>query len=143
MAPTTVMLEDSPLLLNYGDERHDDVLGETVEEESASQDVQRDARYRSASSRYVLQLCVLTLIIDFCQSSVWAPLTAVFEEIICNHYYSSTVHSLFLLQQDCKVIPVQHELALVKGYKDAFSQIPSMLPRCILPVIECGEDPRS
>jgi hypothetical protein len=78
-------------------------------------------------------LCVLTLIFDSTQYAVYAPLTAVFEDIICTHHYSSTFHRLLLPQRDCKVVPVQHELALVKGYKDAFSQIPNMLPRSLLP----------
>jgi hypothetical protein len=125
MAPALDVLEQRSLLLNAGDDQYDDGLGEVVEIEDAPQVVQRDAKYFSALTRCVIQLCVLMLLFDFAQFSVYAPLTAVFEEIICNHYYSSTLSHLPLSDRDCKIVPVQHELALVKGYKDAFSQIPS------------------
>lgn len=126
-SPASVVLEERPLLLNVGGEHYDDgVLSEALEAEAASQ-AEQVTGYSHASSRYILlQLCAFTVIADFAQNSVYAPLTAVFEEIICNNYYSSTPHSL-LSQHDCKVFPVQQELAVVKGYKDSFSQISSML----------------
>ncbi|KAG9230731.1 major facilitator superfamily domain-containing protein [Amylocarpus encephaloides] len=120
------MLEQTPLLSNIDDEHYNGVLSETVGVDNAFQAAQRDTKYSSVSSRYVLQLCVLMLIFNFTQYAAYAPLTAVFEDIICTHYYSSNFHHLPLSQRDCKVIPVQYELALVKGYKDAFSQIPSI-----------------
>jgi hypothetical protein len=135
MAPTPLVLEESPLLFNVGYEHCEDSASEAEEAESASQAVsQRDAKYSSALSRFRLQLYLLMLIFDFTQYASYAPLTAVFEEIICIHHYSSnssnssTLHPTPLPQRDCKVVPVQHELALVKGYKDSFSQIPSMFP---------------
>ncbi|KAK4152714.1 hypothetical protein C8A00DRAFT_34564 [Chaetomidium leptoderma] len=117
-----VVAEDTPLLWNARDED-----GKTVKRDDASETSSQQRTYLSASSRCVIQLCALTLIFDFTQYSVYAPLTAVFEEIICNRYYSSLAASPFLAQRDCKVFPVQSELALVKGYKDTFNQIPSIL----------------
>ena len=134
----TAVLERSPLLLHVGDEHVGGVLSGTARVEKASEAAQQDA-YSSTSSRYILQLCILTLFWDFAQYSVYAPLTAVFEEIICIHHYSTTFHRPFLPQRDCKIVPVQNELALLKGYKDAFSQIPSMLPRSLLPVVNHGK----
>ncbi len=124
MAPAPVSVptvaEDTPLLWNARDEDR-----RTVKRDDAPHAPQRRAPYLSASSRCVIQLCALTLIFDFTQYSVYAPLTAVFEDIICTRYYSSASPSGLLSQRDCKVFPVQSELALVKGYKDTFNQIPS------------------
>jgi len=112
--------EDTPLLSNSrGEDR------KTAQQDDASHTARQRGPYLSASSRCVLQLCALTLVFDFTQYSVYAPLTAVFEDIICNHYYSSAAPSLS--QRDCKIFPVQSELALVKGYKDTFNQIPSIV----------------
>jgi hypothetical protein len=126
MAPALVVPEQGPLLLDAGDEHYDSVLSEAVEEENVSGTLLPDAKYTSNSSRIFVKLCVIMLLFDFTQYSVYAPLTAVFEDIICNHFYSLGFHGS--LQRDCKVVPVQSELALVKGYKDAFNQIPSMFP---------------
>ena len=134
----TVVREQTPLLLHVGDEHIGGVLSETEEVENASEAARHDVPL-CTSSRYILRLCVLTLVWDFAQYSVYAPLTVVFEEIICIHHYSTTFRRPLLPQRDCTVIPVQNELALLKGYKDAFSQIPSMLPRSLLPIVNYGE----
>ncbi|KAK5997620.1 Efflux pump ustT-like protein [Cladobotryum mycophilum] len=126
MSAIPVVSEQSPLLANVGDEHYNDVPGEMGQGENVSGTLQPDAKYPSGYSRVFVQLCIITLLFDFTQYSVYAPLTAVFEEIICNHYYSSGFNGL-VLQRDCKVIPVQSELAIVKGYKDAFNQIPSIV----------------
>lgn len=136
MPAVPVVSEQSPLLVNVGDEHYDGVPGEMGRGENVTGTLQPDAKYPSGSSRVFIQLCIITLLFDFIQYSAYAPLTAVFEEIICDHYYSSGFDGL-LLQRDCKVIPVQSELALVRGYKDAFNQIPSMFS---LAVADCGEE---
>ncbi|KAH6647203.1 major facilitator superfamily domain-containing protein [Truncatella angustata] len=122
MAPVSVVPEQGPLLLDISDEHYNDVLGETIEEEDVSGSQLPDATVSSDSSRVLIQICIVTLLFDFTQYSVYAPLTEVFEEIICNNFYPAGS-----LQRDCKSIPVQSELALVKGYKDAFNQIPSIV----------------
>lgn len=122
------MSEQTPLLLNIGDQQHDEAFSQTVEEGNASPAVLQHAEQSSTSSHYLLQLCVIMLIFDFTQYSTYAPLTAVFEDVICTNYYLSTSHSTTSHYRDCKIIPVQRELAIVKGYKDGFNQVPSMLP---------------
>jgi hypothetical protein len=125
MAPALVVPEQGPLLLDISDEQYDGVPSDTVEEDVEEEEVSGtllpDAIYSSSSSRILIQICVVTLLFDFAQYSVYAPLTEVFEEIICNNIFPPGSP-----QRDCKAIPVQSELALVKGYKDAFNQIPSM-----------------
>jgi hypothetical protein len=129
MAPAIVAPEEEegPLLLDVdvGEEYAVDVTNETVEEEetvpSTTLPPQTDGAWISESSKVLIQVCMITLLFDFTQYSSYAPLTAVFEEIICNHYYPPGS-----ALRDCKSVPVQSELALVKGYKDAFNQIPSM-----------------
>lgn len=137
-APAILIPEQGPLLLDVSDEHYDGVRdesdediasgskpGEALEEEDESGTLLPDAQSSSDSSRssrfILIQLCVVMLLFDFTQYSVYAPLTEVFEEIICNNFYPPGS-----LERDCKSVPVQSELALVKGYKDAFNQIPSM-----------------
>lgn len=128
MAPGPSAPEQAPLLSNVGNENYESSQGQAG---NVPQAAQQDVNYSSAASRYVRQLCVILLIVDFVMFSSYAPLTAVFEDIICNKYYSSSIPSS-LLQHDCKVAPVQSELAFVKGYKDTLSQIPSRLSCSIL-----------
>ncbi|KAG6013727.1 hypothetical protein E4U41_005003, partial [Claviceps citrina] len=103
----------------------------------------RDARSTPSGAgvpwRVFVQLCIITLLFDFVQYAVYAPLTAVFEDIICDRYYASLGSGsgsgsdavLVVLvpphRRDCKVVPVQSELAIVKGYKDGLNQIPSIV----------------
>ncbi|KAK4161182.1 major facilitator superfamily domain-containing protein [Cladorrhinum sp. PSN259] len=125
-----VVDEESPLLMNSCDDMGDrkTLKRDDDDDHDASRRASSQRIYLSASSRTVIQLCILTLIFDFTQYSVYAPLTALFEDIICSRYYSSLAPSALLsAQRDCKVYAVQHELAVVKGYKDTFNQIPSIL----------------
>lgn len=127
------MLEQTPLLQHLNDAHVGSLLSETTEVEHAFEVAMPDTPLFN-SSRYILGLCILMLVWDFAQYSVYAPLTAVLEEIICIHHYSTAFHRPLPPQRDCKVAPVQSELALLKGYKDAFSQIPSMVPCSPLPM---------
>ncbi|KAK7738443.1 hypothetical protein SLS62_011373 [Diatrype stigma] len=128
MAPTPALLipEQGPLLLDVSDEHYDVVPNEAVEGEEGEDEsgtLLPDAKPPSDSSRssrlILVQLCFVMLLFDFTQYSVYAPLTEVFEDIICNNFYPPGSP-----ERDCKSVPVQSELALVKGYKDAFNQIP-------------------
>ncbi|KAL7928718.1 major facilitator superfamily domain-containing protein [Trichoderma chlorosporum] len=125
MPAVPVVTEESPLLANAGDEHYGGATGETRRGEDASDALQPDAKHPSGYSRVFVQLCIITLLFDFIQYSSYAPLTAVFEEVICDHYYSGFDDSL--VQRDCKIVPVQSELAIVKGYKDALNQVPSIV----------------
>ncbi|KAH8201485.1 hypothetical protein TruAng_004333 [Truncatella angustata] len=101
MAPVSVVPEQGPLLLDISDEHYNDVLGETIEEEDVSGSQLPDATVSSDSSRVLIQICIVTLLFDFTQYSVYAPLTEVFEEIICNNFYPAGS-----LQRDCIVLGI-------------------------------------
>ncbi|KAL9624637.1 MAG: hypothetical protein Q9160_001302 [Pyrenula sp. 1 TL-2023] len=109
--------DETPLLRDPGN------IAEETEEEIPIT-TERKAAYQAAQSRFVLQLCLLMLFWDFAQYLVIAPLTEVFEDIICKRYHAEAVRHPQPFVRDCKVNEVQKELALVKGWKDALSQVP-------------------
>jgi len=77
--------------------------------------------------RNILPLCVVMLIIDMANYVAIAAQTAILEDIACRKYYSSAthrIHSLDVETQNCKIEPVQSEIALIIGWKDAIETIP-------------------
>lgn len=107
---TTLVLEQTPLLLHIGDEHYDVTGSQTPEAENALETVQQD-HSPFTSSRYGRQLCILIFLWEFSQYLVYAPLTAVFEDIICTRHYSKTTHCL---PKDCKIVSMSNELAFLK-----------------------------
>jgi hypothetical protein len=83
----------------------------------------------------VLSLCAVMLILDISNYIAVAPETAILEDIVCHNYYRDSYHSKFgdvSQNERCKVEPVQSELALINGWKDALDTIPgkwSFFPR--------------
>lgn len=68
----------------------------------------------------------------FSKHMVEVPMIKLFEQAICNRYYHSRGHRLFLLggnidEASCKIPPVQNELAALTGLKFTFDALPGLL----------------
>lgn len=93
----------------------------------AGDDEDDNSRHTLPGTPSVLAITVaasaLILILDVVASVPTAPRMVIFEDIICRNYYAS-------LQDggggtvDCKIEPVQSELALINGWKETFDTIP-------------------
>ncbi|KAJ5503320.1 MFS multidrug transporter [Penicillium fimorum] len=81
-------------------------------------------RVRSAFS-VTIAASLLILIIDVVASVPVAPRIVIFEEIICRNHYAAWGADLRL--SDCKITPVQNELALLNGWRETFDMIPGLL----------------
>ncbi|KAM3512401.1 hypothetical protein MY11210_003967 [Beauveria gryllotalpidicola] len=69
---------------------------------------------------------ILILILDVIASVPMTPRLVVFEDIICRNYYDAW-GSDDSRMGDCKVEPVQAELAVINGWKETFDTIPGVL----------------
>jgi len=72
-------------------------------------------------SLYCVALYFFMEIFDFI---IIAPLTQLFEEVICRQYYEEHVLQFFADHRDCKIAPIQSELAIVRGWKGFFDALP-------------------
>ena len=88
---------------------------------------------RTQRSKYYVLGLVLTIVFaaDLAGSISKAPLTRVYESIICNAHYKTADPSLIkngqVEERYCKVAQVQEELALLRGWHDFFDYLPGML----------------
>ncbi|GAB1192629.1 hypothetical protein APSETT444_001822 [Aspergillus pseudonomiae] len=91
-----------------------------------------DGLYRHKQSRnynplYIAVVASLTfLITDIAGQIIVAPRLTIFEQIICRAYYTQASGGAGTGMGDCKVEPVQSELALINGWREittAFSQV--------------------
>jgi hypothetical protein len=77
----------------------------------------------------VVSLCTLCiLILDFGVYIQLAPITRIFESIICKNYYDE--HPEFgmsgqIPEAECKIAAIQSELAMLKGWQALFECLPS------------------
>lgn len=53
------------------------------------------------------------------------PQTKIFEDILCRQHYAA--YPAQPSEQNCKIAPVQSELARINGWKDTFDALPSIL----------------
>lgn len=79
---------------------------------------------KSQRWRILLVGSFLVLIVDFGFFLAIPAQTRIFEDILCRQYYGSTDN---LAEADCKVVPVQSELARIAGWKEAFDPLASIL----------------
>lgn len=82
------------------------------------------ARHRLGPLRslpVIARLCLLAACWDFATYFNIAPLTAVYERIICDRLADGDAN------YNCKAAPVQSQLASLKAWKEAISQIPCVL----------------
>lgn len=74
---------------------------------------------------YIAVVASLTfLITDIAGQIIVAPRLAIFEHIICKAYYTQVSGAAGTGMGDCKVEPVQSELALINGWREMFDNIP-------------------
>jgi hypothetical protein len=69
-------------------------------------------------------LSALLMMADVCNLVTIAPRMAIFENIICSQYYAGFQDIAVVV--DCKIEPVQGELARINGWKKTFHVIPGM-----------------
>ncbi|KAK5011654.1 hypothetical protein LTR28_010137 [Elasticomyces elasticus] len=69
-----------------------------------------------------MAVSVLILVADIVATAPIAPRMVIFEDIICRNHYAAWQDSAGL--GDCKIEPVQSELARIAGWKDTFDTIP-------------------
>jgi hypothetical protein len=67
-----------------------------------------------------LVISLLTLVVEVVDRAPMASRMVIFEDIICRNHYGLWEGGL----GDCKIQPVQNELALVTGWKETFDNIP-------------------
>ncbi|KAH8721147.1 Efflux pump ustT [Beauveria bassiana] len=70
---------------------------------------------------------VIILISDVVASVPMTPRLVIFEDILCRNYYDAWGGSGDSRMCDCKVEPVQAELAVINGWKETFDTIPGVL----------------
>lgn len=78
----------------------------------------------SAQSALVVTVAVGALLMmgDIAYSVAIAPRMVIFEDVICRQYYAEVQDVADGL--DCKIDPIQSELARINGWKDTLSLIP-------------------
>ncbi|ATY60309.1 MFS multidrug [Cordyceps militaris] len=107
--------EESPLLLP------------TSPSDAARSSGTASPRPRAAPTHLTVTLAAsaLILILDVVASVPMTPRLVIFEQIICRTYYRAWGRDDAM--GDCKVAPVQAELALVNGWKETFDTVPGIL----------------
>lgn len=64
----------------------------------------------------------LTLLLEMSNVMLAVPIIALYEQVICRNHYGSHQPSLGVLGDDpCKAVPVQSELALLRGWQGFFN----------------------
>lgn len=88
----------------------------------------RDPRRTLPGAPSVLAITIaasaLILILDVVASVPTAPRMVIFEDIICRNHYASLQDGGGGGAVDCKIEPVQSELAIINGWKETFDTIP-------------------
>lgn len=90
----------------------------------SNQDGSDDGNQSSTQSafRVTIAISVLLMTAEFTNLIILAPRMAIFEHIICRQYYADQQNIAGVA--DCKVEPVQSELARVNGWKRTSSMVP-------------------
>ncbi|KAK5010867.1 hypothetical protein LTR28_007259 [Elasticomyces elasticus] len=97
-------------------------------EQTSTHEAGEDANERYQASRspsafsITMAVSVLILITDIVATAPIAPRMVIFEDIICRNHYAAWRDSAGL--GDCKIEPVQSELARIGGWKETFDTIP-------------------
>lgn len=86
-------------------------------------------RHHGAKANPVLAYPHSRIVIDPSRRLWLLPLdpaaNKIFEDILCRQYYAA--HPIHPSEQNCKIAPVQNELARINGWKDTFDALPSIL----------------
>ncbi|KAM3463463.1 hypothetical protein NHJ6243_003294 [Beauveria neobassiana] len=112
--------EESPLLR---------IPGQTwpSDEESRPDAYSRPGGASPTVFKVTVAVSVIILISDVVASVPMTPRLVIFEDILCRNYYDAWGGSGDSRLGDCKVEPVQAELAVINGWKETFDTIPGVL----------------
>jgi len=89
-----------------------------------------------ANPTYKLTACAFLIyfLTEFGLITLQVPGTRLFEHAVCREYYRSNPSpwspfniSAEIDERLCKIAPIQHEVALLSGWRDSFLAIPSEL----------------
>ncbi|KAK5996533.1 Efflux pump ustT [Cladobotryum mycophilum] len=96
-------------------------------ERTLTSDVEGSFRHLRPPSVFAITIAasVLILIVDVVASVPMAPRMVIFEDIICRNYYAAWQDDASM--SDCKIEPVQSELAQINAWKETFDTIPGLL----------------
>ncbi|KAF3904137.1 hypothetical protein AA313_de0204041 [Arthrobotrys entomopaga] len=112
-------------------------------------DTENASRISANSTRKALVTIILFIVIlfvfDFADSMFQAPIVRIYEDIICRNYFDihqpEMNHSgRQIPEEQCKIAPVQKELALIRGMEPVFDAIPSLL--VAIPLGMLADNPR-
>lgn len=87
----------------------------------SNQDETDDGNQFSTRSAFTVTIAisVLLMLAESTNLIALAPRMAIFEDIICRQYYGDIAGVV-----DCKIEPVQSELARINGWKRTFTMVP-------------------
>ena len=90
----------------------------------SNHDESDDENQSSTRSAFTVTIAisVLLMMADVSNSIAMAPRMVIYEDIVCRQYYADWQDIAGVT--DCKIEPVQSELALIYGWKRTFSMIP-------------------
>jgi hypothetical protein len=80
------------------------------------------------ASRTALCCLGMFLLVEMFNFVAAAPLTALFENILCDSYYRQNRPEQPGQVSDCKIESIQKELAALKGWKGFFDTLPGLPP---------------
>ncbi|KAI1163010.1 major facilitator superfamily domain-containing protein [Nemania serpens] len=90
----------------------------------SNQDETDDGNQFSTRSAFTVTIAisVLLMLAESTNLIALAPRMAIFEDIICRQYYGDIAGVV-----DCKIEPVQSELARINGWKRTFTMVPGLV----------------
>lgn len=83
------------------------------------------------STRYIWDILPLALIMLVLDTSMYlsvGPETAIFEEVACSAHYRTGDAVFSMEQRECKIEPVQSEVAFIIAWRQALEIIPGKSP---------------
>nr|KMM69188.1 hypothetical protein CPAG_05509 [Coccidioides posadasii RMSCC 3488] len=100
--------------------------------------------WRHTPSVFVLLIVITTFVIDFGVYLNIAPQTRILESIACRNYYDKHEPGRFgpgeIPEDQCKIKPIQGEVAFVQAMMSSFDAIPSII--LLIPYGRLADNPR-
>jgi hypothetical protein len=80
---------------------------------------------RPSALHTILSTAAALLILNMGSHITFAPQTAILQDIVCAKYYASSTPPLLPPRRgECKIEPVQSEVAHINAWKDVFEALP-------------------
>lgn len=81
---------------------------------------------KTRQQRFIFSvICMLAIVAGFASYLEFAPQTKIFQDIVCREYYRNHESRLDIdLNVDCKIEPVQSEVAYIVGWLSTITEIP-------------------